>query len=121
MAIDLNTRYRQLLAKQLTMNEATWRALQKHGVDESTQLRLDFSYNAPDEASAKSLKTVLEEQTDYDVTIGSGGGMFRKKWSVSGSTQQTPVSREIIDQWVDWMVTAGLHQNCEFDGWGAQV
>lgn len=121
MATDLDTRYRQLLAKQLTMNEETWRALQKHGVRESTELRLDFSYNAPDEASAKSLKTVLEDETDYEVTISSNGRMLRKKWSVQGSTQQTPVSKEIIDQWVDWMVTAGLHQNCEFDGWGAQV
>jgi hypothetical protein len=121
MADDLDTRYRQLLAKQLTMNEETWRALQEHGVDESTNLRLDFSYNARDEASAKSLKTVLEEQTDYEVNIVSDGAMFRKKWSVSGSTQPTSVSKEIIDQWVDWMVTAGLHENCEFDGWGAQV
>ena len=66
------------------MNEETWRALQKHGIHESAELRLDFSHNARDEASAKSLKAVLEEQTDYEVTIASDGAMFRKSAQLAG-------------------------------------
>ena len=31
------------------------------------------------------------------------------------------ISPEILDQWVDWMVAAGLERDCEFDGWGTQV
>jgi hypothetical protein len=121
MAEDLDTRYRQLLGKQLTMNEQTWRALQSRGVTEATELRLDFSYVAPDESRAQALKGVLEDQTDYDVAVVSEGGIFRKRWSVIGSTQPTTISPAILDQWVDWMVTAGLHQECEFDGWGTEV
>ena len=48
-------------------------------------------------------------------------GLLRKEWTVQGSTQPTTISPEILDQWVDWMVSAGFERGCEFDGWGAQV
>ena len=121
MAEDLDTRYRRLLAQQLAMNQETWRALQAHGVAEASELSLGFSYVAPSEASAEALKAVLEEQTDYTVAVEREGGPFRRRYSVVGATQPIQVSPEILDQWVDWMVTAGLHQGCEFDGWGATV
>ena len=121
MTDSLDDRYRRLLAKQLVMNEQTWSTLVTRGVNESTELRLDFAYAAPDRSSAESLESVLKEQTDYDVRIQSSGNLLRKTWAVVGSTRPTQVSHEILDQWVDWMVTAGLHQNCEFDGWGTQV
>ena len=63
----------------------------------------------------------LEEQTDYDVEVLSEGGIPRRRWVVAGSTQPAAISPAILDQWVDWMVTAGLHQNCEFDGWGTET
>ena len=34
--------------QQLAMNPQTWTALQEHGVDGSTELRLDFSFSPPD-------------------------------------------------------------------------
>src|SRR5215510_11047332 len=117
---DLDARYQRILGKQLAMNEQMWRTLRGHGLTEAAELRLDFTYDAPDQASAESLKTVLEDQTDYDVIVRSAGGWLRRTWSVEGTTQPTTVSAERLDQWVDWMVTAGLHQNCEFDGWGTQ-
>lgn len=121
MTGDLDTRYRGLLAKQLEMNAETWRVLQSHGVTEASELRLDFTYRAPTRANAEALQGVLSDETDYDVSVQADGGMFTKRWSVVGSTQPTSISNAILDQWVDWMVTAGLHQDCEFDGWGAEV
>jgi hypothetical protein len=121
MLEDLNARYRTILAKQLALNEVAWRTLQSHGVTEETQLRLDFLYVAPDRRSAQSLQAVLTDQTDYDVQVESSGSLLTKRWSVVGTTRPTTVSAAILDQWVDWMVTAGLHQNCEFDGWGTQM
>jgi Regulator of ribonuclease activity B len=114
-------RYRELLAKQLAMNEQTWRTLQEHGVTISTELRLDFSFRAPSQTAAEGLKDLLEDQTDYAVTFQSTGSLLRKAWTVQGSTQLTKVSPEILDQWVDWMVTAGLERSCEFDGWGTEI
>ncbi|MFO0913574.1 MAG: ribonuclease E inhibitor RraB [Pirellulales bacterium] len=103
------------------MNRQTWAILQQHGVTEQTQLRLDFSYNAPNRQAAETLVSLIREQTDYDVRVESSGWFFRRQWRVEGTTQQTAVSAEILDQWVVWMVTAGTERACEFDGWGTSV
>jgi hypothetical protein len=53
--------------------------------------------------------------------VKSGGSLLKREWTVAGSTQLTRISPEILDQWVDWMVAAGLERNCEFDGWGTEI
>jgi hypothetical protein len=121
MADAQGKRYREVLEKQLAMNQQTWRTLQKHGVTVSTQLCLEFLYRAPDRAAAQELKDLLEHETDYDVRVQSSGSLLRKQWSVSGTTRPTTISPEILDQWVDWMVTAGFEHRCEFDGWGTEI
>ncbi len=111
------------LSRQLAMNVETWAALQRHGVTERTQLRLDFSYDAPSRAAADKLIAILRAETDYDVgEPQSSGSFFSRKFVVSGTTQETSVSLDILNQWVDWMVAASLQsEGCVFDGWGAQV
>ena len=113
--------YQHLLAQHLAMNQQTWRRLQELGVTTSTSLRLDFSYRAPDRKAAEALKDLLAEQTDYDVQVARSGSLLSEKWSVQGTTQSTTISPEVLDQWVDWMVAAGLERGCEFDGWGTQT
>jgi hypothetical protein len=103
-----------VLASQLAMNGNTWQALQANGVDEQTQVRLDFFCDAPESSAADQLAAFLQAETDYEVKA--------EKRAVAGSTQPTAISKEILDQWVEWMVVAG-HENgrCKFDGWGAAV
>lgn len=115
----LDSRYRAALSKQLAMNESTWVRLQGLGVDESTQLELDFFYVAASEADAKALGRMLESETDYEVVVGQLED--GESWGVQGATQPTEVSLEVLNQWVDWMITAGLHNGCEFDGWGTEA
>src|SRR4051812_22965574 len=106
------------------MNRQTWQALQDHGVTEDSKLRLDFFYVAPGEEEANALAQFIREETDYDVRVSSSGGGFLKKkaWAVNGTTQDTEVSLDILDDWVRWMVAAGeAHGGCDFDGWGAEV
>lgn len=114
-------RYQNLLGKHLAMNQQTWRRLRELGVTPSTSLRLDFSYRPPDRKSAEALRELLVEQTDYDVQVERSGALLSKEWTVQGSTPATTVSPEILDQWVDWMVSAGLERGCEFDGWGTEI
>jgi hypothetical protein len=111
----------EILAKQLAMNRETWVALQRHGVNEESRLRLDFSYNARDRESADKLCALLREETDYEVKVESSGSFLRRKWRVEGTTQETLVSPAILDQWVTWMVTAGKERTCDFDGWGTSL
>jgi len=104
------------------MNKQTWQALQAHGVTEDTDLRLDFFYIAPREQPARALVALIERETDYDITVASNAaGFLKKNWTVRGTTKGTKVSLEILDQWVTWMVAAGAHEDCEFDGWGTQA
>ncbi|HVM56478.1 MAG TPA: ribonuclease E inhibitor RraB [Gaiellaceae bacterium] len=106
------------------MNRQTWQALQQHGVTEQSKLRLDFFYIASSEQQANALASFLRDETDYDVGVSSsGGGLLKKKtWAVNGSTQETAISLDILDDWVRWMFAAGeANGGCEFDGWGAAV
>jgi hypothetical protein len=121
MAESQDDRYRTLLGRHLAMNQPTWQRLQELGVTPSTSLRLDFSYRAPDRKSAEALRDLLTDQTDYDVDLSSSGPLLSTNWTVQGTTQSTTISPEILDQWVDWMVSAGLERGCEFDGWGTQI
>ena len=108
-----------MLERQLAMNVQTWNALRGHGVTEETDLKLDFSYDAPTRAAGDKLAKLLREETDYDVAEPRPSG---SSFVVSGTTQETKVSLDILNQWVDWMYAAGRQSDgCEFDGWGAQV
>lgn len=116
------SRFDDLLSQQLAMNQKTWETLQGHGIDEQTQLRLDFSYNAATHEAAKQLHAFLAEETGYDVRMDSDGSLWRKRWRVEGSTQETTVSQQILDEWVTWMVVAGKENGaCDFDGWGTSL
>jgi hypothetical protein len=123
MPEHLDAKYRALLTQQITMNRQSWSALTARGVTASSELRLDFAFRAPNEGAARSLTTLLSDDTDYQAAVHSeSAGPFRKRWSVVGHTQPTMVSPDILDQWVDWMITAGLQSGgCEFDGWGAEI
>ena len=86
-----------------------------HGAE---QARLHFSYNAPNRKAAEGLRSLLQEQTDFEVRVDSDGSFFRRRWRVEGTTQRTAISPAILDQWVAWMVSAGEEISCEFEGWG---
>ena len=111
------------LELQLAMNRQTWQALQERGVTWQSKLRLDFFYVAPGEQDAKGLLEFLQRETDYDVAASSsGGGLLKKKaWAANGTTQETEVSLEILDQRVEWIVAAGEENGCDFDRWAAAV
>jgi hypothetical protein len=102
------------------MNHQTWRTLQEHGVTLASELRLEFVYRAPDPAAAVKLQQLLEEQTAYDVSVQSSGASSLPQWIVAGTTGPTSISPDIVDQWVDWMIAAGLECDCDFDGWGTE-
>ena len=123
MSEGRDSQYRDLLNKQVAMNKQSWSALTARGVSTTSELRLDFAFRAPNETAARDLTNLLSDQTDYEVAVqGESASIFRKRWSVIGHTQPTMVSPEILDQWVDWMITAGLQSgDCEFDGWGTEV
>lgn len=114
----------KLIVEQQEMSAETLAELRARGViDDVTLLRIDFAYDAPGESEAQQLAGFLQEQTDYDVEVTHGPRRrFRRSWVVTGRTQMTAVSPDVIAQWIRWMVLAGAeHGECRFDGWGASV
>lgn len=109
--------FEDTLARQLEMTPQTWSQLREAGVDEATELALEFAYDAPGQEEAQRLADFLAAETDYEVAAGDSDG-----WEVVGKTKPEPVNEEKLRGWVEWMVTAGAERGpCKFDGWGAEV
>jgi Regulator of ribonuclease activity B len=111
------------LSHQLEMNRVTWAELQKNGVTEETELRLDFLFVAPGQHQAEALAQTIRSRTEYDVEASSSkqGLLGHERWTVTGRTQPTAVSLEMLDEWVTRMVEWGSAHTCDFDGWGAAL
>lgn len=117
--------YEQLLEHQLSRNRDIWARLREHGLEHDSELRLGFVYVAPSEGEAEALVAYLREQTDYEVNARlrpGDDGDAEPDWAVIGSTQPTPISLELLDDWCEWMIAAGAAEGpCAFDGWAAQL
>lgn len=119
MIDESDPRYRALLERHLALNRETWRTLEQHGVTAGSAVRLEFAYRAPSAPTAERLADLLLDRTDYEATV-QRAGEGRGGYSVVGTTQLTRLSPEVLDRWVEWMVSAGLEYGCEFDGWGTE-
>lgn len=122
--MDVPDWYEEIVARQLAMVPQTWSALQAHGVTKATELQLDFTFIAPGEVAADALVAFLRLETDYEVDadFDGRGAPETRAWSVVGSTHPTAVSQQILQDWVRWMVAAGVqYGGCRFDGFGASV
>ena len=114
--------YDELLEAQLRENRTAWAELEDDGVDDDSRLMLGFLYLAAGEPEAQRLVTFLQAETDYDVKARPRpGDPPELAWCVIGTTQPTPLSLELLDDWVEWMIAAGAAEGpCAFDGWAAQ-
>jgi len=109
--------YEDNIAHQLRMLNTKWEAFKENGVNEDTELVLEFVYLAPNKESANSLNTALE---NYDSSTRSRG-LLKKKWFVDGKSHPTTVSKETLAQWLDFMITLGWEHSCEFDGFESSL
>jgi hypothetical protein len=104
------------------MTPQTWAVLQEHGVDSDTELKLDFFFDAPSESAATELVAYLRLETDYEVDVDFAGVPDERTWSVVGTTHTTTFTKEILIDWVRWMIAIGAeYGTCKFDGWGASL
>ncbi|HEX4363882.1 MAG TPA: hypothetical protein VHZ75_04975 [Solirubrobacteraceae bacterium] len=114
--------YEQLLELHLGKNQEIWAQLCEDGVDDDSLLRLGFLYLAPGAAEAQLLVDFLRAETDYEVDARLQPGKQELSWVVIGTTQPTPVSLALLDDWTNWMIAAGAAEGpCAFDSWAAQL
>lgn len=109
--------YEDNLDHQLNMLDVTWEKFIENGLTEVQEIILDFLYLAPNKEAATKLNMALE---NYDSAITSKG-LIKKSWQVYGSSHPTTVKKEILVQWLDYMVALGWDYECEFDGFGALI
>lgn len=118
--MDVPDWFEETVARQLAMVPQTWAVLGEHGIDADSEIQLDFFFDAPSEAAAVELIAFLRLETDYDVDVDFTGQGETRAWQVVGSTHPTTLSKEILQDWVRWMIAAGAQYGaCQFDGWGA--
>jgi hypothetical protein len=103
--------------EQLELTRTTWARLREHGVTDGSELQLDFFYAAPTNMQATGLKQFLEAESDYELRVTAD----RDQWILRGHTQRASLTLVMVEQWVEWMVSVGLHFGCVFDGWGAEA
>lgn len=117
--------YEQLLEHQLQRNRDLWAGLREHGFEDDDELRLGFIYVAPGEQEAQGLAAYLRDETDYELSARPRPGDdadAEPDWIVIGTTQPTPITLELLDDWCEWMIAAGAEVGpCAFDGWVAQL
>jgi hypothetical protein len=109
--------YQQLLTQQVAMNKQIYAQLVRAGLQSHDHVRLDFLYYGPNQQAVEALSELLRKETDYELNVTTDAD----GWMLSGKTQETPITQAMLDQWVDWMITAGLQHECAFDGWGTGV
>ena len=96
------------------LNE-TWSSLLSNEVTSETEVVLNFNYLCPSKASAIKLNDALG---NYETLIRSEGFISRS-WFVEGYSHPTSVTKEILAQWLDFMVSLGWEFQCVFEGFGA--
>jgi hypothetical protein len=101
--------YDTIVHKQLTWNKQTWKVLTEKGITEQSSVRLDFFYYAPTKDAADHLVGLLRHETDYEISpLRSEGPFWRKRWSVSGSTQAILTRLSLLDRDFGNFAVAGL-------------
>ncbi len=116
-------KYERILKAHLEVNPSSWEALQLRGVDEQTELQLDFEFTALGEPETRSLMRFLRAETDYEF---QGGARNEKdgsqRWMVIGRTSPMALSVDVLNEWVTRMTAYGRdHGPASFDGWGART
>ncbi|MDO8302707.1 MAG: hypothetical protein Q7T18_05660 [Sedimentisphaerales bacterium] len=109
-------RCKNLLIKQLILNERIWTALRNSGVTDGDEFCFNFKFIAHTRSAGKSLQEFLCGRPDYDADVALEG-LFRERWIVRGATPPMKASKSVVDQWVVGMMMAGFKHRCDFCGW----
>jgi hypothetical protein len=78
----------------------------------------DFDFRAPDESRARAFGVWLASQTSYVVEVehrAPGGEEALVGWRVGGQTPPLDPSPRVFEQWLSFIVGAGMAHGCELE------
>lgn len=103
-----------LVGREAARNANTWAALQRLGVQEESEIALDFFFQTAGPDADHELAEFLRSATGYQAAVEPDG--------VSGRTPPIPLSPIALDEWARAMLYAGFeHGHCLFAGWTATI
>lgn len=106
-----------IVVSQVEWTRVLWQRIQAIRPGDQQALDIEFFFRAASQPSAIALQYFLSAETEYTSRVHA----WEDEWKVSGVIPTMTVDLEMLEQWVDWMVHAGAHFSCIFDGWGAEL
>jgi hypothetical protein len=108
--------YKGNVAKQVSMTPLTMIQLRKHGVVDTSMLKLEFFFYTNEASKAASLADLLNGR-GYAAKCGPSA---HKKGIqvINGWTDRMQMSDAVVVAWTKAMCELGFANDCEFDGWG---
>ena len=96
-----------------------WSAWEQHGVDNTTELEVDFNFIAPNEESAHALAKRIAD-ISLDVEIRKHTFLFFwTTWNVDAKSPKQAWSAEALVEITTKLHHIAVESNCTFDGSGA--
>lgn len=105
------------LSEQVRMVENSWNLLVERGYVPGQAVPLDFTFISQQRSKAQRLKAFLEQHEGYQVKLVNNDDEFE----ISGKTSPVELSLEMLETWVEKMVTFGKEYQCTFDGWTTEI
>lgn len=100
--------------EQKDFNEQTLYQLSLSGVNDSSNLKLEYHFYTNKLEKANELKKGLDNlKFDTSKPIKSDS-----HWTISGWTQPMNMDIETVTNWCFKMIDLGFKNDCSFDGWG---
>jgi tetratricopeptide (TPR) repeat protein len=109
--------FKATVQKQKEMNTQTLTQLRKYGVENESELKLEFFFYTDRQDKASNLAIELKKLNYNIETIDKSAG-DPKLWAVTGWT--TPIKMDVksVTEWTEQMCKIGFENDCDFDGWG---
>ena len=95
-----------------TVGAASLQALMNETLPASIRQKAPLDLGrALSETEALALFEFLTCETACALALGQSTG---STWTVTGRTRLSPVTLEVVDDWVEWMTARGLATGCDF-------
>lgn len=105
------------VTKQKQMNTKTLLQLSKYGINDSSELELEFFFYTNEQTKANNLAIELKK-LNYKIYFIYPSEAEKKLWVISGWTNKIKMDLQNVINWTTQMCKLGFDNDCDFDGWG---
>ena len=113
----MSTDFEDFRMAHLVRTAEVWKQLVSLGATEESLLDFDFTFTS---TSKNAVAALQSELSDYSLSVSSEG-IFKKTFTVSGSSGAIAWTESQLIKWVDYLIQVGSDSGCEFDGCGASA